>query len=137
MTKVSPEGSAARSGGVDVGDQLAAINGKSSDKMKVADICSLIAHLPNPKIVQLAFVRYQGPLRPSNQRRKSDSFEAKVDSGFIEGQKTLAMAVSAPAGRKKSIKEPTIIKVKPPQNPNKKGFRWFGRGKKKDMNAQG
>jgi hypothetical protein len=58
--KISPDGSAARSGGVEVGDQLAAINGQKSLKMKVDDIYNGISDSPDPVVVQLAFVRYIG-----------------------------------------------------------------------------
>jgi hypothetical protein len=59
--KIAPDGSAARSGGVEAGDQLAAINGQKSLKMKVDDIYNGISDSPDPVVVQLAFIRYIGP----------------------------------------------------------------------------
>eukprot|EP00980_Cylindrotheca_fusiformis_P004594 scaffold982_cov139-Cylindrotheca_fusiformis.AAC.7 len=59
--KIAPGGSAARSGGVEVGDQLGAINGQKSLKMKVDDIYNSIPASSDPALVQLAFIRYTGP----------------------------------------------------------------------------
>jgi predicted metalloprotease with PDZ domain len=108
VTQVSPVGSAARSGGVEVGDQLAAINGTSSIRMDVDGICTAISNAPDKKCVEMMFVRYQGPLRPT-------------------------AATSLGSGPTSSDHE-TIIRIKQPQKKEKekKGMgRWFGRGKNK------
>ncbi len=63
VTKVLPKGSAATDGKVQVGDQLAAIDGKSAINMTVGDVAALV----RDKIasVELTFMRYVGPLRPT------------------------------------------------------------------------
>jgi hypothetical protein len=121
---VSSDGSAARSGGVDLGDQLAAINGNSSMKMKVDDICSLIARSPKRKCLELVFLRYIGPFRPSKTSKKSlmeGSFDLEAQ-GSHYGSFDLA---ATPNTRMTTKRAPKDAQGK------KKGFRWFGRGKKK------
>ena len=59
VTKVSPDGSAARSGGIEVGDQLAVVNGTIGSRMTVDDICKVIKVSPNPKQVELVLVLAQ------------------------------------------------------------------------------
>ena len=110
MTKVWPDGSAARSGGVEVGDQLAAINGTSSIKMNVDGIITAISKAPDKKCVELMFVRYQGPFRPvAATSLVGGSFESSSD-GTLERDS----------------------RVKQPEKKEKKGLgRWFGRRKKK------
>jgi hypothetical protein len=63
VTKVLPTGSAATNGKVQIGDQLAAIDGKSAINMTVGDVAALV----RDKIasVELTFMRYVGPLRPT------------------------------------------------------------------------
>lgn len=107
MTQVSPNGSAARSGGVEVGDQLAAINGISSIEIKVDGIITAISAAPDKKCIELMFVRYEGPFRPA-------------------AAKSLARPISS--GRE------AITRVNQPEKKEKekKGLgRWFGRGKRK------
>jgi hypothetical protein len=120
VTQVSPDGSAARSGGVEVGDQLAAINGISSINMKVDDICTAISNAPDTKCVELMFVRYHGPFRPAATSFGGDSFGFSADGSPRKD-----------SGPRSSGHE-TIVRIKPPQKKVKKGMgRWFGRGKKK------
>lgn len=64
ITKVFPDGNAAKVGGVEVGDQLAAVNGISAIKLRVDQICTLITEAPNPKSIELTFLRYIGELHP-------------------------------------------------------------------------
>lgn len=64
VTKVFESGNAALSSKVMVGDQLAAINGTSTVKLKVEDISSMISAADNPKEIELTFLRYVGPLKP-------------------------------------------------------------------------
>jgi C-terminal processing protease CtpA/Prc len=114
VTKVSPDGSAARSGGVEVGDQLAAINGATCVRVTVDDICKMIAAIPESSDIELVFVRYTGPPRPVKKVR--------------EQTKT-----SAP--KKKAVKETSAPRrtgqaKKPEQEKQKKGLgRWFGKKK--------
>ena len=73
VTKIVADGSAARSGGVKVGDQLAAINGQKCLKMRVEDIYKIILTTPEPVILQLAFIRYIGPFRPETHFNEEDN----------------------------------------------------------------
>jgi hypothetical protein len=119
VTKVAPDGSAARSGGVEVGDQLACMNGIVSLNMRVGDICKIIPRGSNQKNVELGLLRYVGPLRPANRNSRWDSYdvleanESLKDS--FEGQEVLARV------------------PKNPEKPSKgkRKFRLFGRGKKR------
>jgi hypothetical protein len=99
---------------VEVGDQLAAIAGNSSMKMKVDDLCTLISNSPDPKCVELVFLRYIGPLRPSKKSPKFDSTPLNL----------------SPA---RNIKVLSNQSAKESPGKNKKGFRWFGRGKNKGV----
>merc|ERR1719321_2280161 len=56
VTNVSPDGSAARSRGVEIGDQLASINGTNSLKMKVDDICDAISDSSDSSKIELIFL---------------------------------------------------------------------------------
>jgi len=112
VTKVSPDGSAARSRGVDVGDQLASINGTSSSKMKVDDICDAISGSSDPSQIKLVFLRYIGPFRPSNKALLSENVPERMDD--TTGYKDHTLNISR---NRKPIKK-------------KAGFRLFGKGKK-------
>ena len=96
VTKIAPDGSAARSGGVEVGDQLAAINGQRSIKMKVEDIFASISKTPDPIVVQLAFVRYIGPFCPGGPLENPKHKVIKV-----EPQPKLRVITQARSTRKK------------------------------------
>lgn len=105
-----------------MGDQLAAINGASALKMKVDDICALIAKSNKPQSVKLVFLRYVGPFIPLRKTIPQElSFEME--------------ALGSPHS---SFEEPPPSSTAtPPQvakkggETKKKGFRLFGRGKKK------
>lgn len=73
VTKIAADGSAARSGGVKVGDQLAAINGQKCLRMRVEDIYKIILTISEPIAVQLAFIRYIGPFRPETRFDEEDN----------------------------------------------------------------
>eukprot|EP00543_Licmophora_paradoxa_P000651 CAMPEP_0202450868 /NCGR_PEP_ID=MMETSP1360-20130828/9405_1 /ASSEMBLY_ACC=CAM_ASM_000848 /TAXON_ID=515479 /ORGANISM="Licmophora paradoxa, Strain CCMP2313" /LENGTH=760 /DNA_ID=CAMNT_0049069277 /DNA_START=6 /DNA_END=2288 /DNA_ORIENTATION=+ len=77
VAKIFPEGNAAKraKGKIKVGDQLAAIDGCSAVKMKVDDICSLISGAKNNKSIELVFLRYTGPLRPSSPPPPTEGYE--------------------------------------------------------------
>lgn len=112
VTKVSPDGSAARSRGVLVGDQLASINGSSSSKMKVDDICDAIGRCTDPSQIKLIFLRYVGPFRPSAKALLSEDVAEKICD--TSGNKYRNLNTSR---NKKPVKKIT-------------GFRLFGKGKK-------
>lgn len=75
ITKVFPDGNAAKSGGVEVGDQLAAINGISAIKLRVDQICTLITEAPNPDNIELTFLRYTGQLHPVGAEKIEEPYE--------------------------------------------------------------
>lgn len=112
VTKVAPDGSAARSRGVEVGDQLASINGRSGNGIKVEDICDLIAETPNPNCIEMVFFRYIGPFHPiAKPRMRTD----RPGYGQITGYTPPSIGPVS-----KSANAP---------NEKKKGFRLFGRAK--------
>ncbi|GAX25386.1 hypothetical protein FisN_5Lh483 [Fistulifera solaris] len=78
VTKVLPTGSAATNGKVQIGDQLAAIDGKSAINMTVGDVAALV----RDKIasVELTFMRYVGPLRPTLGGVSEEGYEINAKS---------------------------------------------------------
>lgn len=68
VTKKAKNGSAAKSLGVEVGDQLASINGVTSVRMKVDDICDAISDSSDSNKIELVFLRYIGPFRPMKKK---------------------------------------------------------------------
>jgi len=54
----------ARGDGVEVGDQVVAVNGKSTIGMNMRQVCTMIKSSRNPKAIELTFLRYIGPYRP-------------------------------------------------------------------------
>lgn len=63
VSRVVPDGNGARKG-VQPGDQLAAINGKSSAHATIDEVASIISGTPKNEGVEVTFIRYVGPLRP-------------------------------------------------------------------------
>eukprot|EP00978_Attheya_sp_CCMP212_P041627 scaffold240977_cov47-Attheya_sp.AAC.1 len=77
VTRVFKNGNAANckgGNGVDVGDQLAGVNGNSTIKMKVDEICTMISESPNPKEIELTFIRYVGTIRPAQNGQARDRY---------------------------------------------------------------
>ncbi len=122
VTKVAPGGSAARSGGVEVGDQLAAINGSSGIRMKVEDISDMISKSANPDRIELVFVRYIGPFCPI---RKSGL--RIVGPGHVGNTTEHSPASIKPRSAGQLISEYAPQE----QAQKKKGFRLFGRTKRR------
>lgn len=63
VSRTVPDGNGARKG-IQPGDQLAAINGKSSVHATIDEVASIISSTPKNEAVELTFLRYVGPLRP-------------------------------------------------------------------------
>jgi hypothetical protein len=130
VTKVSPDGSAARSGGVEVGDQLASINGKSAVDMKVDDVFNAVSNWQEKKHVDLVFMRYVGPFRPAER-------DVSRKSSFSERSRTMTRGVF---GRKKEMtvnpatlptpSEPGLIAGNAVPKKKVPGFRFFGLSRK-------
>ena len=158
VAKIMPEGSAERtSGEVQIGDQLAAVDGSSAIDMTVDEIAKLVR--VKKREVELTFLRYVGPLRPEvgtviqeegyEIRAADTETRSKKLSWSPPRQKSIRLsepvkAVSPTVVRtstkpkgilKNSITPPPIkvrkaSKVEPPPPKEKKRFRLFGRRKK-------
>ena len=62
-----------------VGDQLAAINGVTAMHKNVADICKILAKASDQSLIELTFIRYIGPLRPaSNEQQGYEVIDTKL-----------------------------------------------------------
>lgn len=80
VANVFPTGNAAKLSPDDailIGDQLAAIDGRSALSMNVDDICSLISEAENTQSIELTFLRYVGPV--NNQLGKEEGNVATPD----------------------------------------------------------
>jgi hypothetical protein len=127
VTRVSPDGSASRSGGVEVGDQLAAINGTPCVHLKVDDICHHIAASPNTNLVELVFLRYQGPIRPADgplSEARSGSFDLRVGGSDLGSASSRSFDAMSRSAAQQSLAQSQISKK---SQKSKKGFRWFRR----------
>ncbi|CAB9514365.1 expressed unknown protein [Seminavis robusta] len=86
VTKVMPGGNAALSGRVEPGDQLAAIDSRSSIGMKVDDICDAIAEASSRcKEIELTFLRYVGPFQPLPSDGEPRGVQPKKREGLDDG----------------------------------------------------
>ena len=145
ITKVFPDGNAAKAGGVEVGDQLAAINGTSAIKLRVDQICTLITEAPDPSNIELTFLRYTGQLHPlvPDMVETFESFEVTNVDALMKPpikrnpSKSLRALSKLRSPSPKPKKSPEVKKDLP-QKPSKaeaKGKaglgKWFGKGKKK------
>lgn len=145
-----PKGNAHLSGSVEPGDQLAAINGKSSIGMKVDDICEAITDpANNAETIGLTFLRYVGPFMPLPEDvhidmpakevvyEDEDSIYAYSPEGEGEGvivqdeKPRSTISITNGNAAKMSIKQAEH----PPASPKRgrKGkFKWFKLGGKKN-----
>ena len=76
VSKIFATGNAANAAvgkGVQVGDQLAAVNGNSTIKLTVDEVCDMISSSPNTNEIELTFLRYVGPLQSNKKRGKARS----------------------------------------------------------------
>jgi hypothetical protein len=78
VTKVLPDGSAAKCQYIEVGDQLAAIDGVSAIKMSVEDIAALIRRKSSD--IELTFLRYVGPWRPAEGTVAEEGYEVRMQT---------------------------------------------------------
>jgi hypothetical protein len=147
ITKVFPDGNAAKSGGVEVGDQLAAINGGSAIKLRVDQICTLITEAPNPDNIELTFLRYTGQLHPvvTETEEVHEGFEVtdadhtpekplkkKAPSISLKPLSKLRSASPAKPNRSPNPKNDGQKPSKGGETKAKKGIgKWLGKGKKK------
>ena len=84
MKRIFDSGHAAtsfRGDKIQVGDQLASINGVSAANKNVAEVCKLLANSPNSDDIELSCVRYIGPLRPaSNEQQGYEVIDPRVSA---------------------------------------------------------
>eukprot|EP00977_Amphora_coffeiformis_P003333 scaffold620_cov169-Amphora_coffeaeformis.AAC.3 len=76
VTKVLTDGSAIKKS-IQVGDQLAAIDGKSAIRLNVEDIAVAIRQKKS-RPFELTFLRYIGPLRPASSVTEEEGYEVKA-----------------------------------------------------------
>ena len=128
---------------MEVGDQLAAINGSSAIKLRVDQICTLITEAPDPDNIELTFLRYTGQLHPVVSKPEEVHEEFEVTDADAGGERKKK-------NRSKSLKPLSKLRSPSPMKPNKspkpksgaqkpsegepkpkKGLgKWFGKGKK-------
>lgn len=140
VTKVLPKGSASLNGKVQVGDQLAAIDGRSAISMRVGDVASLIGE--KDPAVELTFMRYVGPIRPRLGSVKEEGYE--VNPGNLLKRNAYSQPNSPlrqPSPTRKRIESISIQAItslpdeqlqggKPlSDKPEKRRFRLFGKRK--------
>lgn len=144
ITKVFPDGNAAKAGGVEVGDQLAAINGMSAIQLRVDQICTLITEAPDPENIELTFLRYSGQLHPAVtpdlEEVVQESFEVTDGDALTKppmkkssrSLRPLSKLRSRDPSPKPSTKSFNALKSPKAEAKGKKGIgKWFGKGKKK------
>ena len=135
VTKVSPDGSAARSGGVEVGDQLAAINRISALNMKVDDVFNAVSNSPQKNRVDLVFIRYVGPFRPAEKVTPkgcfSNSERPRATARGLLGRKKDLNPPPTAAAAADADTFPTTVVAENAAPKKGAGFRLFGRGKNK------
>jgi len=135
VTKVDSQGSAGRSGGVEVGDQLAAINGTSTFKMMVEKIFDMVSNAPNSMCIELMLIRYIGPVmvKPPTAARVLDSPSEEYDDRSLTENRlnTGARPEEIDVGQARESSIETVFKPKEKGGDSKwRKFRLFGRGKK-------
>ena len=116
VAKVFPTGNAAlhcQGDKVEIGDQLAEVDGTSTIRMDVDDICSLFAAAADPTEIELTFLRYVGPFHPMQVATKPKRGEAALMSHQGKGWRN----------------EPNNGISQKRQPAKERRFRWFGRQK--------
>jgi hypothetical protein len=88
VANVFPDGNVAKlkiENALAVGDQLAAVDGRSAIEMGVDDICRLISEAENTQSIELTFVRYVGQLVKQNgQEMQAHDLEDKVACSVLD-----------------------------------------------------
>jgi PDZ domain len=155
VTTVMPDGNAGRSRRVEPGDQLAAIDGRSSVGMKVDDICDAISEVASrSKQIELTFLRYVGPFQPlpsdgepgrsirvrqlDDEDESDDAYPSQEDSVAMEDDKQLSTrSVTKPFSSKLERKQPQQESTSSKRGGFRKRFKWLrGRGKKNASKAE-
>ena len=128
VTKVLTDGSAIKKS-IQVGDQLAAIDGKSAIRMKVEDI-ALAIRQKKSRPFELTFLRYVGPLRPASGLVEEEGYEIKARIAAAEAAHKNAKGRSQRRRKEaapKSSNKDSSAEESPTRD--KRRFRFFGRKK--------
>jgi C-terminal processing protease CtpA/Prc len=128
VTKVLPQGSAARSNKVQVGDQLAAIDGMSAINMKVDEMSALVTQKKG--VVELTFLRFVGPLRPAPGPIQEEGYEVKSQKGTQPSLTRYAQPISQGKAAFVSSQRPEA----PASPKERRGFRLFKLGRSRKYN---
>jgi hypothetical protein len=150
-----PDGNAGKSGRVEPGDQLAAIDGRSAIGMKVDDICDAISEAASrAKQIELTFLRYVGPFQPlpsdgepgrsirvrqmDDEEESDDAYPSQEDSVAMEDDKQRStMSVTKPFNFKSARKQPQQESTSSKRGSFRAKFKWLrGRGKKNASKAE-
>lgn len=154
VANVFPAGNAAKLPPHDsilIGDQLAAVDGRSALAMNVDDICSLVSEAENIQSIELTFLRYVGPVRSKLGNKERDIETPDYDAERVTAESPLpsapvddkepslpleehvfdTMHKMLPISRneEKKISKKKGKKNAPPQV-GKTVFKWFGRSTK-------
>lgn len=129
-----------------IGDQLAAVDGRSAIDVTVDDVCTLISEAENTQSIELTFVRYRGPLSTRGSDGNSETPDQDDDDdeeGVVSTsvpQRTLSeehvfdtmhkMLPIAQTDEKNNTKKNETKKKNSQGKDSKKIFQWFGRGRK-------
>ena len=87
VSRVVPDGNGARKE-IQPGDQLAAINGKSSAHATIDEVAAIISGTPKNEGVELTFLRYIGPLRPVPGAVIQEGFEVTDKNVSVNEKKS-------------------------------------------------
>jgi len=116
ITKVLPGGNAEKCGTIQVGDQLAAIDGVSAINLKVHEMAQIVKSKGvtlAESTVELTFLRYIGPLRPAMGSLAEEGYEVNAAEKTL--QRVNAPSSSPQASPSRSQKQPKS----PPKSPRR------------------
>jgi hypothetical protein len=136
VAKVFTTGSAANVAigkSVEIGDQLAAVNGNSTIKLTVDEVCDMISSFKDSEEIELTFLRYVGPLHSQKTNARSPSpLRRSKGSGLFRGARSGAGREGAGAPTTTSANTDAA----PPQQKQKRGFSLVrSRSKQKKVDA--
>ncbi len=107
---------------LEIGDQLASINGASALNKTVSEICRILADAPNSNDIELSFVRYVGPLRVASNEQQGyeviDPRLAEERGKFSPNHKrssspTKIIRVKSKKGERQRSRSPTTLQGTP------------------------
>jgi len=113
-----------------VGDQLAAINGITAMHKDVTGVCRILANTSNPALIEFTFVRYIGPLRPASHEQGYEVVDMKLSKGGRNSPINVKNKVSFSRPRPSiNIELPLHKSAREAPKEKKKKFRFFQRKK--------